>query len=105
VDIKIDVNNLSLNSLIRYKNYLMLGVGAYTDAINERKQTLREVEERGYVENFKLVSGKHGEIQTSTGVIQSQHTNLIKSFITGAIGGTKKNAQNRRKKWTHHKRK
>jgi Leucine-rich repeat (LRR) protein len=115
-DIKIDVNNLSLNSLMKYEEYLTNAIGLYESVIDERKQTLHEVKEREDVENLKLVSGsinagKNKEIPVSgtNEAIQPGYTDLIKQFVTTAKGGrrTKKCAQKGgwKKKWTRNKNK
>jgi hypothetical protein len=92
ININIDINNLNLESLEKYKNYLTQTVEHYRNIIGEKNQTLHNINERIDMKNFKIVSGNNKEIRVSgtSEAIPRGNVDLIKSYITDRVGGSRR---------------
>jgi hypothetical protein len=98
--INIDINNLNLQSLEKYKNFLTQTVEYYRNKIGEKNQTLHNINERIDMINFKVVSGNNKEIKVSgtNETIQQGNVDLIKSYITDRVGGRSRKRKRKRKR-------
>jgi Leucine-rich repeat (LRR) protein len=95
----IDINNLNLQSLEKYKIYLTQTIEHYRNIIGEKNQTLHNINERIDMINFKVVSGNNKEIKVSgtSQAIPRGNVDLIKSYITDRVGGRSRKRKRTRK--------
>lgn len=89
--IKLNTNDLNLDSLKKYKEYLIRISEIKRLPQNEIQPILDNIDKRIDLKNFQIVSGKTGEINVSgtNETIQRGNMDLIKSYITDRKGGRK----------------
>jgi Leucine-rich repeat (LRR) protein len=96
--IELNTNNLNLDSLKKYKEYLIRLVKSRRLPQDKIEPILRNIDERMALKNFELSSGKNKEIVVGNEAIQRGNMDLIKSYITDRKGGrkTKKSRKTKR---------
>jgi hypothetical protein len=95
--VEINTDNLNLESLIKYRDYLLR---LYGNRIPDKIQAiLHNIAERIDLKNFELVSGRNREIIVpgTNETIQPGNIYLIKSFITDRKGKGNKSRKIKRK--------